>query len=94
MERNGKQKALGSQNGQRVLPPDPDEMNDSRAEWAAAALAEFCGQTGADLEDAVCDLLADLMHWCDRNEQSFDDQLSRAQYHYECETDRSENDCS
>src|SRR5579863_5577143 len=71
MEQNRKQKALGSQNGQRVLPPDPEEMNDARSDWAAAAIDAFRDETGTDLEDAVSDLLADLMHWCGRNGQSF-----------------------
>jgi hypothetical protein len=47
---------------------------------------EFRGQTGADIEDVVSDLLADLMHWCDRHEQDFDLELQRAQGHYEIET--------
>jgi len=70
----------------RALPPDPDELNVSRAQWAAAALEEFQRQTRADLEDAVSDLLADLMHWCDRSGQSFTDELRRALSHYDEET--------
>jgi hypothetical protein len=71
----------------KTVPPDPEELNDNRAEWAEAALLEFKSQTGTDTEDAVSDLLADLMHWCDRNAQDFDHELSRARNHYECETD-------
>ena len=70
----------------KPLPTDPDELNADRARWAAAALAEFRRQTGADLEDAVSDLLADLMHWCDRHGQTFGDELRRARGHYEEET--------
>jgi hypothetical protein len=70
----------------KPLPTDPDELNADRARWAAAALAEFRRQTGADLEDAVSDLLADLMHWCDRHGQTFGDELRRARGHYEAET--------
>ena len=55
----------------RRLPTDPDMLNPNRARWAAAALAELRRLTGADEEDAVSDLLADLMHWCDRFGQEF-----------------------
>ena len=69
-----------------LLPADPEGQNEERARWAEAALSEFRVQTGADIEDAVSDLLADLMHWCDRHEQDFDLELQRAQGHYEIET--------
>ena len=68
------------------FPPDPDGRNAHRALWAAAALAELRRLTGADEEDAVSDLLADLMHWCDRFGQEFPEELRRARYHYEEET--------
>jgi hypothetical protein len=68
------------------LPPDPDGKNDDRAAWAAAALAQFMEVTGTDDESAVGDLLAGLMHWCDRNEHDFDAALDRARFHYEAET--------
>jgi len=68
------------------LPPDPEEMNDDRADWAAAALSAFQAQTGSDLGDAVSDLLCDLMHWCDRNGISFRKELERARWHYDAET--------
>ena len=71
------------------LPQDPDQLNADRALWAAAALAELRRQTGADLEDAVSDLLADLMHWCDRFGQEFPKELRRALNHYQEETDAS-----
>ena len=70
----------------KPLPPDPELLNVIRARRAAVALAELQRQTGADLEDAVSDLLADLMHWCDRFDQSFAEELHRARYHYEEET--------
>ena len=66
-------------------PPDPDEMNDERAEWAGTALAAFIKETGTDLEDALGDLLADLMHWCDRNNYDFGAALDRARGHYDAE---------
>ena len=68
------------------LPQAPDRLTAHRALWAAAVLAELRRQTGADLEDAVSDLLADLMHWCDRFDQSFAEELHRARNRYETET--------
>lgn len=70
----------------KQLPPDPEGQNDDRAEWADAAIAAFRAVTGTDLEDAVSDLIADLMHWCDRHDISFSEELYRGQYHYRCET--------
>src|SRR5260370_10223485 len=67
----------------KPLPPDPEGMNNGRAEWAAAALRHFQCTT---FEDALADLLGDLMHWCDRNAVNFEDELSRARMHYEAET--------
>ncbi len=70
-----------------ILPPDPEEKNDERAEWAHACIELFRQQTGADLEDALCDLLADLAHWCDRNNLNFVAELRRGRFHYDEETD-------
>lgn len=70
-----------------TLPPDPDGQNDERAEWAEQAIEAFESATRADREDALCDLLADLMHWADRNGQDFDSQLDRARMHYAAETE-------
>ena len=49
-----------------TLPPDPDGKNNDRAAWAKVALDAFMKETGTDLEDALCDLLCDLMHLSDR----------------------------
>lgn len=68
------------------LPPDPEGMNDKRAGWAATALKAFQDETGADDEDALGDLLGDLMHWCDRHNFDFEAALERARGHYEAET--------
>ena len=68
------------------LPPDPDDMNDQRADWAESAINLFRAKTGTDGEDAICDLTADLMHWCDRNGQDFNTELLRGSGHYEAET--------
>jgi hypothetical protein len=70
----------------RKLPPDPENMNRGRAQWAGAALRHFQCVTGADYEDALGDLLANLMHWCDRNNFDFELALFRARGHYQAET--------
>lgn len=63
--------------------------NKDRAEWAGKAIAAFRRATGADEGDAVCDLLANLGHWCDlkNGHGDFDAQLRRAAFHYEDETE-------
>lgn len=68
------------------LPPDPEGMNGRRADWAGLAIAAFMAATGTDLEDAMPDLLADLMHWSDRAGYDFDTALDRARDHYGAET--------
>jgi hypothetical protein len=70
----------------KALPPDPENMNNDRAEWAASALRQFQCVTGTDYEDSLGDLLCDLMHWCDRNNFDFGLALNRARGHYEAET--------
>ena len=70
----------------KPFPPDPDLQNASRARSAANALEAFHQQTGTDFEDAVSDLLANLMHWCDRAGQDFNQELRRARSHYAEET--------
>lgn len=42
-----------------------EPTNTDRAEWAEEALQVFMKRTGSDIDTAVGDLLADLMHWCD-----------------------------
>lgn len=69
-----------------TLPPDPEEMNDLRAECASFALQAFMNVAGCDLEDAVADLLCDIRHWCDRNGVEFIDEYDRAARHYSSET--------
>lgn len=70
----------------KPLPPDPEGMNDKRAEWADAALCEFQRVVRGDKEDALADLLANLHHWCDRNGHDFDASLAMAKQHYAEET--------
>lgn len=54
----------------------PDE-NTVRADRAGAALAGY--EDDGLGEDAVSDLLADLMHYCDANAIDFDAAVARAQ---------------
>ena len=71
------------------LPTDPDGMNQIRAMSAAEALHAFMETTGTDAEDAICDLLCNMLHLCDRMRGTygdFDRQLSRAREHYTAET--------
>jgi hypothetical protein len=68
------------------LPPDPDNMNDQRSDWAGAAVAMFVQRTRTDQEDALSDLLGDLMHWADRHGFDFDNELDRARTYYGDET--------
>jgi hypothetical protein len=83
---NAKSGTAAGNTAKRTLPPDPENQNDDRATWAATALRAFRKATGTDEEDALGDLLADLMHWSDRNNFDFDAALDRARMHYEAET--------
>jgi hypothetical protein len=64
-----------------------DITNAKRASWASAAVYLFEQLTGCDREDALSDLLCDLMHWSGREGYDFNLQLSRATYHFEEERD-------
>lgn len=68
------------------LPPDPDELNDDRACWAGKSVRAFQEATGTDDGDVLCDLLADLMHWSDRNKYDFTAALIHARDYYQAET--------
>jgi hypothetical protein len=72
--------------GKRQLPPDPEGMNDDRAEWAHEAIIGFMKRTGTDFQDSLGDLLCDLMHWSDRAGFDFQIALDRAHAHYTEET--------
>ena len=62
----------------RKLPPDPESMNDARAQWADAAIRTFMEETGTDYEDSLGDLLCDLLHWSDRHNFDFEAALEQA----------------
>jgi hypothetical protein len=68
------------------LPPDPEDKNEERALWAGLAVSAFQYETNTDDEDALADLLCDLMHWADRRAFDFDAELQRARVHYVAET--------
>lgn len=70
----------------RIVPPDPEGMNGARAQWAHVAIRQFQMETGTDLQDALCDLLGDLMHFADRHGFDFAHELQRGLDHYEAET--------
>lgn len=66
--------------------PDPDGQNEARASWAGRALEQFQFITGTDDCDAVKDLLCDLMHYCQQNNQDFNVALDAARHHHAAET--------
>ena len=69
-----------------LSPPDPEGKNENRAALAMTALSAFQRETGTDDQDAVADLLCDIMHLCDRKCWDFDADLERARRHYAAET--------
>ena len=69
-----------------TIPPDVDGRNSDRARWAKNALRAFMRQTRVDYEDALGDLLGDLMHLADREPFDFEAALDRARGHYAAET--------
>ena len=69
----------------KAISLDPMIRNLSRAQSAGIVLRAFQRRTGDDHEDLLCDLLANLMHWCDQNSQGFEVELRRARSHYLCE---------
>lgn len=72
------------------LPIDPEGGdNNARAYWAEAALRSFMAATGCDAEDALGDLIGNLLHLCDRHSDDFgdfDSGLRRGRDHYAAET--------
>lgn len=68
------------------LPPDPEGLNDDRSSWAGIAIAAFMAATNTEPENALSDLLCDLMHWADRRGECFDSRLEHARHHYAEET--------
>lgn len=71
-----------------------EPANDERAVWAENALIHYMNQTTSadDYETALTDLLADLMHLCDREEVSFYRCFRLAEIHYNEEWQEEENE--
>jgi hypothetical protein len=67
-----------------------EPTNSDRAAWAAEALATFRRRTGTDCEDALPDLLCDLMHWADEHELNFGEALDKARDHHHAEVQEAE----
>jgi len=61
--------------------------NLQRTVWAEAALTTFREATRCDLEDALGDLLCDLMHWAVFSKYDFEAALDRARDHFQQEVD-------
>ena len=73
----------------RTLPPDPEGQNEDRAQSAQVVIRQFQICTGCDWDDAIADLLTDLMHLCDRETREdgdFSAELERTRQHYAAET--------
>jgi hypothetical protein len=82
-----------------TIPPDPEDKNHDRAEWALSAIQTFGTATGECfdkfegeertdiLKQNISDFLANLAHLCDREGIDLRERLSTAQYHYDEETD-------
>lgn len=71
--------------GGEIEPAPTHVTNLHRAAWAEAALSVFMQHTGSDREDALGDLLGDLMHWSEQHDFDFDLALDRARGHFEAE---------
>ncbi len=50
------------------------------------SLAHYQSLTGSLDEDSLADLLGDLHHWCDRENDNFQSALDRARQHYDAES--------
>jgi hypothetical protein len=77
--------------GEWVEPTNADRA--ARAEQTARYYCTLVNQSYTDdgPDTAVTDLLVDIKHWCDRNDQIFDDLVRQADNHYTCEVAEEEN---
>jgi hypothetical protein len=71
----------------KQLEDTNQQMSDDRVGWVASALQHYNNLVRGDEKHALIDLLADLMHWCDRDGRDFAFELSTARMHYEAELD-------
>jgi hypothetical protein len=65
--------------------PTPEAKNSLRVVSAAQALNVFVRESGCDADDALTDLLTNLMHWCDATSGDFNAALKRAWLHHQAE---------
>lgn len=61
--------------------------NDTRAETAQTAIDAFQRATRTDDDDALPDLLCNLMHWADQRNIDFLAMLNRGASHYQAEVE-------
>lgn len=59
--------------------------NRVRANRGGLALDEHADTSGVDADNSLRELLADLMHWCDREDRDFYSDLRIARTVYEAE---------
>ncbi|MBU2582731.1 MAG: hypothetical protein KJ622_13545 [Alphaproteobacteria bacterium] len=59
--------------------------NQRRAARASIALAAYRTATGTEPDDALCDLLADLMHWANQHGFDFAGDYDMARCHFDAE---------
>lgn len=69
----------------KLIPPDPDGMNDERAGRAGHIIRLFIELAGTG--EPLRDLLCDLAHWADRNDKDFETELRAALSNYKAETE-------
>lgn len=67
------------------MSASPEPTNADRAERAESVILTYMAITGTDLEDALGDLLCDLMHWADAEDFWFDAAMERSRGHYQAE---------
>lgn len=67
------------------LPPDPEGENEQRSDRGVEMMAAYLAGGGADVQDALSDMLSDLMHMCDRHPKfgDFKEQYDRAATFYQ-----------
>lgn len=72
------------------MPPDPEDMNEERADAARGAVVEFTrtfGEKAGGLPQNLTDLVCDMAHLCDREGLQFSAIIEGAKRGYAAETD-------
>ena len=65
---------------------DENGLNDLHANAGRDMIARYIDKTGVDKEDALCDLLGDLLHYANQDGHDFARELQRACDHFAAET--------